>query len=134
MKKTISLFVFILIIGGCSGMSVKKRLDSTLFKYAGVIRWANYAAAMEFMSPDTEKKYLPSRLEIDRLQQFSVSSYIAAPIIPGADEYTIHQNVQIKFYNVHTKREKIIIDKQEWRYDEELKHWWLMTGLPKLVQ
>jgi len=134
MKKILYLMLALTVLSACGGPSKKKSLDSSLFKYAGVVRWSNYNAAMDFLDPDIKPENLPSNLDIQRLQQFTVSSYLAAPITPGPDENSIMQNVEIKLYNNHTNREKIIVDRQIWRYDEEQKRWWLTTGLPRLVQ
>ncbi|WP_395374091.1 hypothetical protein [Marinicella sp. W31] len=134
MKKTIYLMLVLLMLSACGGPSKKKALDSTLFKYAGMMRWSNYNSAMDFLDPKIKPENVPTDLDIQRLQQFTVSSYQAAPITPGPDETSIMQNVEIKLYNNHTRREKIVVDRQIWRYDEEQKRWWLTTGLPKLVQ
>lgn len=134
MKKSVIIILLCLLVVACGGrMSKKQSLDHTLYQYAKVMRWSDFNTAMSFFSPDIDEINKPKRLDVDRINQFSVSSYVASPIMPGASDNAIIQNVQIKFYNKHTKREKVVVDEQVWEYDEELKKWWLTSGLPKLV-
>lgn len=126
--------VVLLLFSGCGGrLSKKQALDQTLYQYAKTIRWGNYQAALGFLSPDIEKSKKPSRLDVERLKQFSVSSYVAAPILPGSEENEIIQDVELKLYNNHSKRERVVVDRQVWAYDEESGNWWLTSGLPKLT-
>lgn len=134
MKKSVIIILLCLLVVACGGrMSKKQSLDHTLYQYAKVMRWSDFNTAMSFFSPDIDKIHKPSRLEIDRLMQFNVSSYVASPIMPGKTDNSILQDVQIKLYNKHTKREKVVVDQQVWEYDEDMKKWWLTSGLPKLV-
>lgn len=135
MKKTVIIIFLCLIVAACGGkMSKKQSLDHTLYQYQKVMRWADYNTAMSFFAPDLAEDKKPTRLEVDRLRQFNISSYVAAPILPGEDENTIIQKVEMKLYNKHTKREKVVVDTQTWQYDKEVKRWWLVSGLPKIVQ
>ncbi len=134
MKKLIAVLVICSLLVACGGrMTKKKSLDHTLYQYAKVIRWADYNTALTFFSPELDQANKPSSLEIERLKQFNVSSYVAAPIRPGVSENEIIQDVQIKLYNLHTKRERVVVDRQVWEYNSEAKAWWLISGLPKIV-
>lgn len=134
MKKVTLAIIIFSLLASCGGrMSKKQSLDHTLYQYAKVMRWADYNAALTFFSPNMEDKFKPSSTDIERLKQFGISSYVSSPITPGDTENRINQNVQIKLYNKHTKREKVVIDQQTWEYDEETKTWTLISGLPKLV-
>ncbi len=134
MKKITIIILVCVLLSACGGkMSKKQSLDHTLYQYAKVMRWADFNTAMTFFSPDMETANKPSNTDIERLKQFGVSSYVASPILPGDHENRINQDVQIKLYNVHTKREKVVIDRQTWEYDDETKRWLLLSGLPKIV-
>ncbi len=135
MKKSVIIILLCLLVVSCGGrMSKKQSLDHTLYQYAKVMRWSDFNTALSFFSPDIEDEKKPKRLDIDRINQFSVSSYVPSPIMPGDSDNSILQNVQIKLYNKHTKREKVVIDQQVWEYDDEIKKWWLLSGLPNLTQ
>lgn len=134
MKKITIIILVCVLLSACGGrMSKKQSLDHTLYQYAKVMRWADFNTAMTFFSPDMETVNKPSNTDIERLKQFGVSSYVASPILPGDNENRIIQDVQIKLYNVHTKREKVVIDRQTWEYDGDSKRWLLVSGLPKIV-
>ncbi len=135
MKKIIGILIICTLLSACGGrMSKKKSLDHTLYQYAKVMRWADYNAAMTFFSPDMTATNKPSTTDVERIKQFGVSSYVASPILPGDTENQIKQDVQLKLYNLHTKREKVIIDRQVWEYDDDKKVWLLLSGLPKLTR
>ncbi len=135
MKKVVIYLVICALLTACGGrMSKKQSLDHTLYQYAKVIRWADFNTALTFFSPDMEKANKPSNTDIERFKQFGVSSYVASPILPGETENQIVQDVQIKLYNKHTKREKVIVDRQIWEYNDDNKSWLLISGLPKIVK
>ena len=133
MKKTIIQFlILLLILSSCGSESKKKRgLDSTLFKYAAVIRWSNFDAAVGFLKPG-DKNILPSGFDLERLKQFKVSSYQESPITPGHKENVIHQAVEIQLYNIHNNKTRTIIDNKIWEFDTEHEIWFLTSGIPKL--
>ena len=134
MKKITIIILIGALLSSCGGrMGKKQSLDHTLYQYAKVIRWADFNTAMTFFSPDMEQDNKPSNTDIERLKQFGVSSYVASPILPGDTENRIFQDVQIKLYNIHTKRERVVIDRQTWEYDGETKRWLLISGLPRIV-
>jgi uncharacterized protein YceK len=134
MKKITLIIIICVLFTACGGrMSKKQSLDHTLYQYAKVMRWADFNTAMTFFSPDMEQTNKPSSTDIERLKQFGVSSYVASPILPGDHENRIIQDVQIKLYNLHTKREKVVIDRQVWEYDGDTKRWLLLSGLPQIV-
>jgi len=133
MKKSIVIIILSLfIMASCGEKSKKKRgLDDTLFKYAAIVRWSNYEAAMSFLKPGN-KDILPTQFELEHLKQFKVSSYLEAPITPGANANSINQSVEIQLYNIHNNSVKTIIDHQSWEYSEKLQQWFLTSGIPKI--
>ena len=69
--------------------------------------------------------------ERERYRQFQVSGYeVKSAREPAEGEY--EQVVEIRVVNRHTQVEKIITDRQRWRWDPESKRWWLASGLPDL--
>ncbi|SRR5690554_1231323 len=134
MKKLLITLVILALLQACGGrMSKKQSLDHTLYQYAKVMRWADFDQALNFIDPEADEDIQPTELELNRLKQFGVSSYVPRPILPGPDENSIVQTVELKLYNIHTKREKVVLDEQVWRYDEEQKRWFLDSGLPKIT-
>ena len=131
-KLLLSIFIAVILLSSCGGKSNKKRnLDETLYKYASLIRWANYDGALTLLKSGDGIK-APSQFVLNKLKQFKVSRYLESPIQPGPEENTIMQNVQVQLYNIHTNKSKTIVDRQTWEFNEELGQWFLITGLPKL--
>jgi len=134
MKKLLIALVIMALLQACGGrMGKKQNLDHTLYQYAKVMRWADFDQAINFIDPEADEDIKPTELEINRFKQFGVSSYVPRPILPGPDENSIIQTVELKLYNIHTKREKAVVDRQIWRYDEDKKRWFLDSGLPKIT-
>ena len=134
MKKLVIIVVLLALLQACGGrMSKKQNLDHTLYQYAKVMRWADFDQALNFMDPKADEDVMPTELELNRFKQFGVSSYVPRPILPGPDENSIIQTVELKLYNIHTKREKVVVDEQIWRYDEDKKRWFLDSGLPDIT-
>lgn len=133
MKKVLfTVLISLFILSSCGSDSKKKKsLDSTLYKYAAVIRWSNFDAATSFLKPG-DKSILPSSFELERLKQFKVSGYHESPISPGPKENIILQNVEIQLYNIHNNKTRIIYDYQSWEYDADKETWFLTSGIPKL--
>ena len=131
-KQALYIFIIVSLITSCGGTSNKKRsLDSTLFKYASLIRWSDFDNALHLLKPGV-KQIVPSGFELQRLKQFKVSQYLESPISPSNDPNVILQNVEIQLYNIHTNKAITIYDHQSWEYSEEMSHWFNTSGLPKL--
>jgi len=131
-KSIISLFILAVLLSSCGKTTKKKRnLDDTLFKYAAVIRWANYDAASHFLNPNKVESQ-PSNFDLEHLKQFKVSKYEEMPITPGDKNNIVIQDVEIQLYNIHTNKTRSVRDHQIWEYDDKANQWYLISGLPKL--
>jgi hypothetical protein len=131
-KLSITVIIIAILLSSCGEKSKKSRgLDNTLFKYASLIRWANFDAALRYLKPG-DKEIIPTRFELERLKQFKVGRYIESPITPGNKPTLISQSVEIQLYNIHTNVTKTIYDHQIWEYDEKRMQWFIISGLPKL--
>ncbi len=128
------VLVVSVLLNACGGNSKRKMaLDDTLSRYASAIRWGDFAGASRFLDPLIDPAKRPTKLDMARYKNLRVSSYMPQPIQPGSDKNRIIQPVRISFYNRYTNRERTILDRQEWRYDEEDKRWYLSSGLPKVT-
>jgi hypothetical protein len=133
MKKLIlNVLIVTILLASCGGKTTKKRnLDETLSKYASSIRWSHYDDAVAYLDPK-DPSIKPRSFDIQKLKQYKVSRYSESPIQPGRQENVIIQNVEIELYNIHTNKSKVIFDQQSWKYDDELKQWFITSGIPKL--
>ena len=84
------------------------------------------------MHPDARPD--PQRLsfELQRFEQVRVTGYAPVGRAPAADGETYLVVMELRLVNRHTLVERVLQDRQEWRYDEETDRWWLMSGLPEI--
>jgi hypothetical protein len=107
-------------------------LTVSLYDYQSAIRWGNFAGALDFLDPELLKRKPVSALDLERYGQIQVTSYNVQG--GGAAVEGQHQQVvEIRFINRHTQTERVLLDRQTWRYDAEQRRWWLTTGLPDIT-
>jgi len=71
---------------------------------------------------------------MDRLRLFRVTQYVLRTSAPIDDGMGLMQTVELHIFNKSQARERVIIDEQYWKYDEERKRWLLHSGLPDPTQ
>jgi len=124
------LAALLLLMTACAtGRPDDRKLELTLYDYAGAIRWNQVDRALDFIDPDLREKLLPSAIDRQRIDQLQVTAYNVVGTQPVSEtEYL--QQVELRIINRHTQVERSVIDRQRWRWDVESKTWWLTTGLP----
>lgn len=131
LQKIISLFVLaVLVLASCTSNQVDKSRGEAFKQYETIIRWSQWDAAADFIAPEYLKEHPISRLDMDRLRLFKVTSYTVRSAAVFDEGMTARQEVEIKLFNANRAVERTIIDQQEWRYNEEAKRWLLHSGLP----
>lgn len=136
MKRVIgsmTVLALVLLMAACASRQRASELDETLRHYGTLIRWNEFAAAADYYDPELRRDRPISRLEMERLSQFRVSGYQQRGFDVGPDGMRATQLVEIRLYNVHDLTERVIMDRQVWRYDEGNKRWWLTSGLPDVT-
>jgi hypothetical protein len=124
------LIMFMLLIAGCATMERMeqlKLLDSRTDSYEAALRWGYYKLAYGFRHPQEPQEMHP---DIEHLKQFKIAFYEITERIVSEDKQSARQTVQIKYYLINQLIEKTITDNQEWKYDAEMKQWFLQSGLP----
>ena len=122
------------LLTACPQTQKDKDLSETLLQYDTVIRWAQWDAAVDFVSPEYQEKHPITRLDLDRLRLFRVTQYTIRSATPIDDGKGLVQIVEIKMFNKNQARERTVIDEQIWKYDEEFERWQLHSGLPDPTQ
>jgi hypothetical protein len=131
LRKTALLFsLAILMLAACSSNQVDKSRGEVFKQYETIIRWSQWDAAADFISTEYQEEHPITRLEMDRLRLFKVTTYTIRSTGVYDEGMTARQVVEIKMFNNTKGVERTIIDEQEWRYDEERKRWLLHSGLP----
>lgn len=110
-----------------------KKLDTMLYEYSSNLRWSEFETAWTYVDPVYRSANPLSDFELERFGQFQVSGYLVKRREPlGKTEYA--QTVEIRLVNRHTLTEKVLTERELWRWDAKSKRWWLTTGLPRLSQ
>ena len=127
------LFVLLLLVAllaACASNQAEKSRSEAFKQYETIIRWSQWDAAADFIAPEYLEENPISRLDMDRLRLFRVTTYTIRSTGVYDEGMTARQVVEIKMFNTHQATERTIIDEQEWRYDEERQRWYLHSGLP----
>ncbi len=125
------VFTMSFFLAGCLPPSgTEKSRTDALEQYETIVRWSEWDGAVGFLAPSYLEEHPISRLQMERLQMFKVTSYTIRAFSVYDEGMTAVQTVDIKMYNSAQAIERTITDEQVWRYDPELKHWLLHSGLP----
>jgi hypothetical protein len=122
--------LLVLALAACSSNQVEKSRSEAFKQYETIIRWSQWDAAADFISPEYQQENPISRLDMDRLRLFRVTAYTVRSTGVFDEGMTARQVVEIRMFNTHQAVERTVLDEQEWRYDEERKRWFLHSGLP----
>ena len=126
--------LFALIAAACTPNPAEKSRSETLKQYETIIRWSQWDAAADFIAPEYLVENPISRLDMDRLRLFRVTSYTLRSTGVYDEGMTVRQVVEIRMFNKKKGIERSIVDNQEWRYSEERQRWLLHSGLPDPTQ
>ncbi len=122
------------LLVACPKTKEEKGLTETLEQYEIIVRWAQWDAAVDFVSKEFQEEHPITRLEMDRLRLFRVTQYVVRSAAPFDEGNGLIQVVEIRMFNKNQARERTIIDEQMWKYNEETERWKLHTGLPDPTQ
>lgn len=128
--KTIAMLGLALLLTACPKTKQESDLSDTLLKYDTVVRWAQWDAAVDFISPEYLEEHPVTRLDLDRLRLFKVTQYTVRSAVNIDEGNGLLQEVEIRMFNKNRARELSIIDEQYWKFDEERERWLLHSGLP----
>ena len=103
----------------------------TALRYPRIASILKVEAARSFLDPATVSARPVTDFEMERYKQFQVTGYeVKSASEPAEGLY--EQVVELRLVNKHTQVERVITDRQKWRWDAEAKRWWLVSGLPDL--
>lgn len=131
---TAALLLAAAVLAGCSTNQVEKSRGETLKQYETIVRWSQWDAAADFISPEYLAEHPISRLDMDRLRLFRVTAYTVRSTGVFDEGLTVRQAVEIRLFNQHQAVERTVIDEQEWRWNEDAQRWLLHSGLPDPTQ
>lgn len=126
------LMLSLLLLSAC-GPSKENLMQSTLHAYGKAIRWGELEIAMGYIAPEYLEENPVGRIELARFKHLKVTHYREMQSVPGPDENSFIQVVRIRVVNIHTQRERDLLDRQLWKFDPEAKRWWNWSGLPEFA-
>jgi len=132
--QTVLLVSMAVLLSGCPKTKEDKDLSETLKQYETIVRWAQWDAAIDFVSAEYQAENPITRLDLDRLRLFRVTQYAVRSSAPVDDGMGLIQVVEIRMFNKNQARERSIIDEQYWKYNELTERWKLHSGLPDPTQ
>ena len=122
------------LLTGCPQTKEDKDLSETLTQYESIVRWAQWDAAVDFVSPEYQREHPITRLDLDRLRLFRVTQYVVRSSAPVDEGMGLLQVVEIRMFNKNQARERTIIDEQYWKFNPQTERWQLHSGLPDPTQ
>lgn len=126
-----AMTVLLILLMGCSSMKAMSRgkaLEPATSAYARAIQWGDYKLAKAFTGKQETTDQEPSFETFNRIK---VTSYEILTRDVSEDNFQATQAVEIKYFYKDQLKEKSIIDRQLWEFDEAADAWRLKTGLPR---
>ena len=122
----------LLLVTACGSMGAQRNpRDQTLYTYVSAVRWSDFEVARTFVDPEVLRTRPITDFDMERYKQYQVSGYeVKSASEPAEGRY--EQVVELRVVNRNTQVERIITDRQKWRWDAVAKRWWLVSGLPDL--
>jgi len=128
--KSAVILLTLLFITSCAMVDPMEALGYTWREYERTIRWDDISGAIHYLKEDavTTAKFPKN------IKNLKVTGYDVIRESVDSDQMIAHQDVKIRFYNVNDFVEKSFVDKQEWKYDDKNKRWFLSSELPKFPE
>jgi hypothetical protein len=126
--------VMLFTLAGCIPSQLEKSRSEAFRQYEIIVRWSQWDAAADFISPEYLAENPITRLQMERLRLFRVTQYTIRSVNVIEDGMAATQVVEIKLFNTNQGLERTIIDEQLWRWDENSQRWRLHSPLPDPTQ
>ena len=124
--KLLGLIILASLLLSCSSGPIGvAKMEDRLSAYGAAIRWGEFEKAMDFQNPAHR-----TRLDDAWLKNIHVSSYnpLYRKEVEGSN--IVEQKVEIRYFIEPFGVEKVLTDRQLWRFDEDKGKWMLETDLP----
>lgn len=133
-KNTAAAILLSLLLAACATSGKQREFEATTTDWSNLLRWHHYHALVDHMHPEYLEDNPVRNLDVERLKQFRVTQYRVREVISDPDGERIQRTVEIKLYHIHTARERNVVYREDWRYDEEYERWLLHSGLPDVTR
>lgn len=123
-----------LLFSGCVPPRKEKDLDNRLLQYEQMVRWSQWDGAASFLAPEYLEENPITNLDMERLRLFRVTNYTVRSAAPMGEGDEFAQVVEIRMFNRNQATERVVVDQQLWRWNDEAEVWMLHSGLPDVLQ
>ncbi len=135
LARLLILLIVLLSMTSCVVQKTKAdALTAAMLAYGNAIRWDELESALSYIHPDYLKDNPITRIDLERFKQIRITRYYVTSSAPSANGQDIVESVQVRLINRHTQKEREITARNEWRYDDDDKRWWLYSSLPDITQ
>ena len=127
------LIAISLLLTACAGQQADLERTETLERYEAIVRWNQFDSIPDFMHPDYADDNPVRPVDLERLHQFRVSQYRVKQVLTVGEGDGLDRLVELRLYNRHTARERVVEYVESWRWDGERERWMLHSGLPDVT-
>jgi hypothetical protein len=127
------LFLFLtvsLLLAACAAVDDSKKsltLEKALWQYETAIRWVDFGSANSLRRTEGVTHSTP---DPDFLKHIKVTSYNVLNTTTTDDHAEVSLEVEIIYYHDERMTLSTLTDNQLWKYDPEIKDWYITTPLP----
>lgn len=131
--RTVWLLGLMICLSACATVSGRgDGLQRNQYAWSGAIRWGDFEGALNLVDPKVRAEQSITDVELGRYEQVRISSYRDGGSNSNLEAGTATRDIQIGVINKHTQVERNVRYREQWRWDEESKTWWVTSGLPDL--
>ena len=119
-----------LLLSACAAVDDSKKsitLDKALWQYETAIRWVDFSSANSLRRPEGNTNYSPDPA---LLKHIKVTSYNVLNTTTSADHAEVNITIELVYYHDERMTLTTLTDNQTWKYDPEIKAWYITTPLP----
>ena len=131
--QSLLLLVLVSLLAACASMSNQQDLlNRNQYAWSEAIRWDGFERAMNLVDPLKREEHSLTDVELARYDQVKISHYRDLGSSQNLEAGTAVRDIEIGVVNKHTMTERRVRYREEWRWDEAAKTWWITSGLPDL--
>lgn len=134
LNRLVLLLLVLTIAAPAQALGKRKKggqLDAVQASYAAAIRWGEFERAWELVDPAYREAHPMTELAFERYRQVEISGY-SDRNTSVAEDGSVVRSIELRVINRHTMAERSLRYREQWRWDDEAKRWWLVVGLPDL--
>ncbi|MFP7723591.1 hypothetical protein [Lysobacter sp. A3-1-A15] len=131
--QSLLLLVLFALLAACASMSNQQDLlHRNQYAWSGAIRWGDFEGAANLIDPLKREEHALSEVELARYKQVQISHYRDLGASQDMEAGTATRDIEIGVVNRHTMTERTVRYREQWRWDEPSKTWWLTSPMPDL--